>query len=113
MKTHTSASLSAVGLALALGFASPSLAAPTPPPATTAPAAKTAPPDPCKAAPVAKDGRLKVNDVQDLGCLEVDGKPQRPSVHYILGRSAFVYRGLNLRRSFLGSILESTRSNQF
>ena len=64
---------------------------------------------------VGKDGRLKLGDdkVNDLGCTEVDAKPARPSVHYILGRATIAYFGIRLERNFTRSIIEASRVNLF
>ena len=63
-----------------------------------------------------KKGRAKpkgIPSVQRLEELTIIGRIQKPEVFYVLGKSAFSYKGLNLKNSFVDRIRKSVRSNPF
>jgi hypothetical protein len=60
-----------------------------------------------------KDTKKADAGVIDLGEITVEGKVQKPQVFYVLGRSEFRYRGLELTRSFIDRILQTARANPF
>jgi hypothetical protein len=51
--------------------------------------------------------------VQELEELQIIGRIQKPEVFYVLGRSDFSYKGLNLKKSFVDRIKKSVRNNPF
>ena len=52
-------------------------------------------------------------NIQQLEELTIIGRIQKPEVFYVLGRSDFNYKGLNLKRSFVDRIRKSVRRNPF
>ena len=51
--------------------------------------------------------------VIELEEMVVEGKVSKPQVFYVLGRSSTRYEGITLKRSFVGRIIESARTNPF
>jgi hypothetical protein len=51
--------------------------------------------------------------VIELEEMIIEGKVAKPTVFYVLGRSAVRYEGLKLDRSFVDRIVESARQNPF
>lgn len=92
--------------------------------AGTAFARQTAPPEApkenkkkvSKETPKAQKKRMqprKMPGVTALDELVVIGRIQKPEVFYVLGRSDFRYKGLDLKKSFVERIKKSVRSNPF
>lgn len=54
-----------------------------------------------------------LSKIQQLEELTIIGRIQKPEVFYVLGRSDFSYKGLNLKRSFVDRIRKSVRNNPF
>ncbi len=52
-------------------------------------------------------------EVIDLGEIVVEGKVQKPQVFYVLGRSEFRYKGIQLKRSFIDRIVRTAQKNPF